>query len=112
MIRRPPRSTLFPYTTLFRSPGDDPGIVGARRLLVAPRFGDEAQLVQGGGRPRRVGMALHDLFIHRRRGVGALRGERLPDVEQRVRGPLVSGIDAQELAEPEPGRAEAATAVF
>src|SRR6266853_5433240 len=25
MIRRPPRSTLFPYTTLFRS---DPGVVG------------------------------------------------------------------------------------
>src|SRR3712207_7702445 len=24
MIRRPPRSTLFPYTTLFRSPVDDP----------------------------------------------------------------------------------------
>src|SRR2546422_6134212 len=23
MIRRPPRSTLFPYTTLFRSPDDD-----------------------------------------------------------------------------------------
>src|SRR3712207_9556032 len=23
MIRRPPRSTLFPYTTLFRSPGDN-----------------------------------------------------------------------------------------
>src|SRR2546429_8943623 len=26
MIRRPPRSTLFPYTTLFRSPAD-PGAV-------------------------------------------------------------------------------------
>src|SRR3712207_8252399 len=28
MIRRPPRSTLFPYTTLFRSPlgADEPGI--------------------------------------------------------------------------------------
>src|SRR5258707_11190541 len=25
MIRRPPRSTLFPYTTLFRSPAHDPG---------------------------------------------------------------------------------------
>src|SRR3712207_9382385 len=25
MIRRPPRSTLFPYTTLFRSGGDLPG---------------------------------------------------------------------------------------
>src|SRR5947208_15767583 len=24
MIRRPPRSTLFPYTTLFRSPSDPP----------------------------------------------------------------------------------------
>src|SRR2546426_5435775 len=31
MIRRPPRSTLFPYTTLFRSlrPGDEPA--GERR---------------------------------------------------------------------------------
>src|SRR2546422_5358480 len=25
MIRRPPRSTLFPYTTLFRSPDDGAG---------------------------------------------------------------------------------------
>src|SRR5258708_30531598 len=25
MIRRPPRSTLFPYTTLFRSPADQHG---------------------------------------------------------------------------------------
>src|SRR2546422_3582616 len=36
MIRRPPRSTLFPYTTLFRSHGRDeflagsPGFRGAR----------------------------------------------------------------------------------
>src|SRR2546422_9898507 len=27
MIRRPPRSTLFPYTTLFRSPGQAPQVV-------------------------------------------------------------------------------------
>src|SRR3712207_7357845 len=27
MIRRPPRSTLFPYTTLFRSPGHASGLV-------------------------------------------------------------------------------------
>src|SRR3712207_6996548 len=26
MIRRPPRSTLFPYTTLFRSGRDDPEV--------------------------------------------------------------------------------------
>src|SRR3712207_8874370 len=41
MIRRPPRSTLFPYTTLFRSrrPGDvreDPAVLhGRHRLDVA-----------------------------------------------------------------------------
>src|SRR3712207_7161269 len=35
MIRRPPRSTLFPYTTLFRSePGLVDGLVGAVGLAV------------------------------------------------------------------------------
>src|SRR2546429_6975782 len=49
MIRRPPRSTLFPYTTLFRSEvacreeqdGDDPhgllGVVGAMADAVGDR---------------------------------------------------------------------------
>src|SRR2546426_7777297 len=33
MIRRPPRSTLFPYTTLFRSPrGGNRAAAGRRRL--------------------------------------------------------------------------------
>src|SRR5438876_3654387 len=35
MIRRPPRSTLFPYTTLFRSPGRH------RRLQHRHRQGDQ-----------------------------------------------------------------------
>src|SRR3712207_8185091 len=33
MIRRPPRSTLFPYTTLFRSGSDRPVREGAPRQL-------------------------------------------------------------------------------
>src|SRR3712207_9188058 len=37
MIRRPPRSTLFPYTTLFRSEarkaGRDAGVYRRRRLM-------------------------------------------------------------------------------
>src|SRR5260221_9499935 len=33
MIRRPPRSTLFPYTTLFRSNGEDTLINGVVGLL-------------------------------------------------------------------------------
>src|SRR3712207_4463759 len=32
MIRRPPRSTLFPYTTLFRSPGAEPEACLAQAL--------------------------------------------------------------------------------
>src|SRR2546429_5352710 len=35
MIRRPPRSTLFPYTTLFRSP-DDPGPPGSHSRTTLP----------------------------------------------------------------------------
>src|SRR3712207_9138705 len=52
MIRRPPRSTLFPYTTLFRSLGPVELLVGARHqlhrvCLVAGHRGDaqgQAQL--------------------------------------------------------------------
>src|SRR3712207_8637728 len=59
MIRRPPRSTLFPYTTLFRSPGA-PGLgLGRppRRMAQAPerergraplRRGREAMIRPGG----------------------------------------------------------------
>src|SRR2546430_16240076 len=37
MIRRPPRSTLFPYTTLFRSKGEVP----KRKPLPDPKFTDQ-----------------------------------------------------------------------
>src|SRR3712207_8861546 len=37
MIRRPPRSTLFPYTTLFRSQGRCPGTVPRSRARGSPR---------------------------------------------------------------------------
>src|SRR2546425_10279709 len=59
MIRRPPRSTLFPYTTLFRSlfalgrPGgkksaagtlaQDPADSGPGRLIARNAFGQQAQ---------------------------------------------------------------------
>src|SRR5258708_15830050 len=45
MIRRPPRSTLFPYTTLFRSLGLDHGesrrALGGAAGLAQPRRDDE-----------------------------------------------------------------------
>src|SRR3712207_7067701 len=48
MIRRPPRSTLFPYTTLFRSDPALPRGLGARRR----------GLVLGRGVPRAAGAVL------------------------------------------------------
>src|SRR5438105_11377605 len=41
MIRRPPRSTLFPYTTLFRSKGEGPmrAILFARIALLGAAVG-------------------------------------------------------------------------
>src|SRR3712207_8006593 len=60
MIRRPPRSTLFPYTTLFRSqagkgalPYDHPqalGAIGATGTTVANAAAREADVVLGVGR--------------------------------------------------------------
>src|SRR5216684_7851889 len=50
MIRRPPRSTLFPYTTLFRSDHAHPAPVGgqhAGRLEAAPAFGAQRLAVVG-----------------------------------------------------------------
>src|SRR3712207_9044416 len=38
MIRRPPRSTLFPYTTLFRSPREEGVPRTMRSATVSPRF--------------------------------------------------------------------------
>src|SRR5580765_8780582 len=37
MIRRPPRSTLFPYTTLFRSPRDARGYRCSAYIRTPPR---------------------------------------------------------------------------
>src|SRR2546430_6737403 len=57
MIRRPPRSTLFPYTTLFRSAGADPteaappGTTGAEHQRRRPRRG--AHDIAADVKPRR-----------------------------------------------------------
>src|SRR3989449_9616140 len=51
MIRRPPRSTLFPYTTLFRSIGAGPAIVvsiilaGATSAFAAITYSEFAAMI-------------------------------------------------------------------
>src|SRR3989442_7015922 len=43
MIRRPPRSTLFPYTTLFRSYMVEPRDFGLQRVRVKDLEGGDAE---------------------------------------------------------------------
>src|SRR3712207_8379869 len=64
MIRRPPISTLFPYTTLFRSH------VGERDFLDAAPFAlDDHHIVNANGLRQR------DLHAGQQRGDALLRGE-------------------------------------
>src|SRR3712207_9523561 len=74
MIRRPPRSTLFPYTTLFRS--DDDEVLGPLVEVVEllPVEDPLAVRLGGGQRPRRGagrhqhGVGLEDLLAAVARG--------------------------------------------
>src|SRR5216684_4815011 len=51
MIRRPPRSTLFPYTTLFRSPGNARVFHHANVVLDRSRSSRRQERVPGAGFP-------------------------------------------------------------
>src|SRR2546430_10466073 len=65
MIRRPPRSTLFPYTTLFRSDHIPAREVGEGRdlLRIAGRYRDLEPIAgKFSGRP--VGQARVDDLLH------------------------------------------------
>src|SRR3712207_8130419 len=70
MIRRPPRSTLFPYTTLFRS--------DAQRHHLPGQAGDVAQRLGGGElrvRPDLLRVVLHPAGTGEVLAVLALRSE-------------------------------------
>src|SRR2546430_2799199 len=56
MIRRPPRSTLFPYTTLFRSERRRPGVQARRR---ARRPSGDPERLRSAAPRRRGGRGAH-----------------------------------------------------
>src|SRR2546426_8341984 len=66
MIRRPPRSTLFPYTTLFRSRGRG---VGGRRRAAGPT--GRVHTPGGTERQARPAAGRGDRRLDRRRFAGA-----------------------------------------
>src|SRR2546430_3252498 len=61
MIRRPPRSTLFPYTTLFRSRHSDTAV--GHMLVIGAAALDDAE-----SRPPGAGIEPQDAYIECRHG--------------------------------------------
>src|SRR6266511_1157838 len=83
MIRRPPRSTLFPYTTLFRSPG----------IRAPPNHEHAHALGKLGQRTAELLVELLALFERGEAGGGVVRSaaprERCPARGAEVRAGLV-----------------------
>src|SRR5437762_14280025 len=102
MIRRPPRPTLFPYTTLFRSVDDGRAVVERERMRLRGVVGQDGEQPAAtrerrddehvGGVARAVGVVVrYDgrallLDVARRHGVGAAHppGELAAAVAARI----------------------------
>src|SRR2546422_3112928 len=110
MIRRPPRSTLFPYTTLFRSPSQEPHRLEQRdptaascALRLLPVREDLFELVP---------IDLHPASANQREPM-VLRRERPPFLlAQRLAIERELDVEIDERIEPQPGRLAPAQAYF
>src|SRR3989442_13436788 len=105
MIRRPPRSTLFPYTTLFRSHASqrfdaalarvyrDPAAARARFARTGVEIGTERAIALLGAEPEQFG-ALKTVERRRPLGLGVAQDER----QARLAAPE-GALSARELGE-------------
>src|SRR2546427_6262451 len=98
MIRRPPRSTLFPYTTLFRSHHLVDQLDGVR---IGERHGQHDVRVDDDPAEWQDGQAIHLLYPHRLWTGQSGRELRQPDLEETllVDRPNALGIDRHREAE-------------
>src|SRR2546428_4999460 len=71
MIRRPPRSTLFPYTTLFRSVLAAKAVEAAQRQLIPERWEEPGAVVGG-----RLAATVGDVHAREVRQQPGDRGDR------------------------------------
>src|SRR2546429_9356303 len=98
MIRRPPRSTLFPYTTLFRSLDDRVAVVRVDDLL------DRENLVAGRDHEeRRMGANRLVPFVTQRQSLGAILLATLADELHRAVLKAVGELEKAFVDFPEQG---------
>src|ERR1035441_3248076 len=100
MIRRPPRSTLFPYTTLFRSggrgrdldaqPREDLGEEGVGRGLAVRRA---ALAVEGPAEDLRFAKVAAEPLVHQGGLARAAGGDDLDEIGGRVGPGAVEKVD-------------------
>src|SRR2546427_9917733 len=102
MIRRPPRSTLFPYTTLFRSPRvapvphfqRRPRWLAAEHLAHALGYGRVGSRVARGTAREDVEKAFHVSPQPAQRDAFAIGGGRFQGLVREDLGPQAGGISA------------------
>src|SRR2546427_10933660 len=83
MIRRPPRSTLFPYTTLFRSSTLLNAFTGEERAIVSPVAGTTRDAVDETVTHKEIEYVFVDTAGIRRKGKTTLMTEKLSVVMAR-----------------------------
>src|SRR2546426_5880188 len=103
MIRRPPRSTLFPYTTLFRSQG-------ARHVVLALEPEDLAlerrEPAVGATRRENAAGRPEEVEVGQSRGPAAAREDEARLEERQGEGRAVEGDDSRGLLEERHQRGE------
>src|SRR3712207_8012437 len=95
MIRRPPRSTLFPYTTLFRSIGGGVAFFGF--LAIFPALIAMMNIYGLVASPERVARQVEDLSAQLPQSAADLIGDQLNSIVTNSGGALSFGLAASVL---------------
>src|SRR5436309_10175575 len=84
MIRRPPRSTLFPYTTLFRSAGTPMlrGTPGWRRKRVEQSYGADRKSTRLNSSHVKISYAVFCLKKKKKKQRGEMKRKHETDTQQ------------------------------
>src|SRR5256884_8145994 len=97
MIRRPPRSTLFPYTTLFRSQYTAAGRADRAEAELAEVTALE-EFLPAAVDADEIRRAVREAIAGGAKDLGKVMGQVMPKFKGRADGKLVNQIVREELA--------------